>query len=682
MTERQTRKFELERGEFGLPATLDVERRSVDVVATTETPVTFWDYARGEYREILLMSGAILPPERRIPLLNGHRNGGIECVIGTARNLRTVDGQLLATVEFADTPEAATPWALTEQGHARAYSIGYRVHDVETVPVGASREIAGREYANGGTCALDVVTRWEPLELSICPIGRDPNAQARSETIDAGSETGPETDTEIETENETETAADAANDEGETMENKTENTIRAFLEARGLPAGADADTALEFLRKFAEHDGEGDAERAVAAERARVQELRGIGAAARLPEAQIADAIERGLNADEMRKIALDHLCETAPALPAQREAKIGVVADERDKFRSAACDSLLLRAGLAPEKIAPGATELRGYTMTELSREALRIAGESASGGALEVVGRALSTSDLPLILSSAAERSLQSGFETQAETWRTWCGVGSVSDFRIQTLVRASETDDLDEIPEGGEYQYGDMLEASEQFKLATYGKLFAVTRQALINDDLNVLTEIPAKHGAAWARKIGDLAYAVLIANAAMGDGVNLFDATDHNNVGTAGAIGTDTLAEAIRLMKMQKDEKNLRRLNIQPQYLITSVANEAASEIFFQTLQWHDVDTSATRKNIYAGNLFTRVYDPRLDDNDPAAWYIAGPKGKTVNLYFLNGVEAPYLETKQGWNIDGTEFKVRGDACAKAVDWRALVFNAGA
>lgn len=669
------REFELPHND-GLPLSLDVERRTVDVVAATETPVTFRDYTRGEYREILLMEGAQLPQNRRIPLLNSHWNQSIESVIGSARDLRIVNGELWATVEFAETPEAATAWDLTRQGHARAYSVGYLVHESEYIPPGGRREIAGREFVNDSSKVLEIAARWEPKELSICPIGKDPNAQARAET------NIPEMPRQALENTDNMAGTALPNNGGENME-KTTNTIRNFLEARGLPADASPETALEFLKKFADMpDPAETASRAADAERARIQELRGIGASAHLPESAITDAIERGIDAAEMRKIALDHLIAEAPQAPAIRDNKIDIVVDERDKFRGAATDSILLRGGRAPERTAPGAADLRGYSMVELAREALRIAGQSNGGGALEVVGRALSTSDLPIILSSAAERSLQAGYETQAETWRTWCGTGSVADFRIQTLVRASETDDLDEIPEGGEYQYGNLLEASEQFKLATYGKLFAVTRQALINDDLNVLTEIPAKHGAAWARKIGDLAYAVLIANAAMGDGINLFDATDHNNVGTAGAIGTDTLAEAIRLMKMQKDEKNLRRLNIQPQYLITSVANEAAAETFFQTLQWHDTDTSATRKNIYAGNLFTRVYDPRLDDADPAAWYIAGPKGHTVNLYFLNGVEAPYLETKQGWNIDGTEFKVRGDACAKAVDWRALVYNAGA
>jgi hypothetical protein len=34
----------------------------------------------------------------------------------------------------------------------------------------------------------------------------------------------------------------------------------------------------------------------------------------------------------------------------------------------------------------------------------------------------------------------------------------------------------------------------------------------------------------------------------------------------------------------------------------------------------------------------------------------------------------------MEMRQGWSVDGVEYKVRIDAVAKAVDWKALAKNA--
>ena len=50
--------------------------------------------------------------------------------------------------------------------------------------------------------------------------------------------------------------------------------------------------------------------------------------------------------------------------------------------------------------------------------------------------------------------------------------------------------------------------------------------------------------------------------------------------------------------------------------------------------------------------------------------------------TVNVYYLNGNETPYMEQRQGWTVDGVEYKVRIDVAAKAVDWVGLYFNYGA
>ena len=40
-------------------------------------------------------------------------------------------------------------------------------------------------------------------------------------------------------------------------------------------------------------------------------------------------------------------------------------------------------------------------------------------------------------------------------------------------------------------------------ESIQLATYGKMFSITRQAIINDDLTAFTDIPRKMGRAAAR-----------------------------------------------------------------------------------------------------------------------------------------------------------------------------------
>jgi phage major head subunit gpT-like protein len=72
---------------------------------------------------------------------------------------------------------------------------------------------------------------------------------------------------------------------------------------------------------------------------------------------------------------------------------------------------------------------------------------------------------------------------------------------------------------VQDGGEYSYATVGERGEKVQLATYGKMFSITRQTIINDDLDAFSKIPRRMGRAAIRTIGDLVYAILTSKAAM-------------------------------------------------------------------------------------------------------------------------------------------------------------------
>jgi phage major head subunit gpT-like protein len=90
--------------------------------------------------------------------------------------------------------------------------------------------------------------------------------------------------------------------------------------------------------------------------------------------------------------------------------------------------------------------------------------------------------------------------------------------------------------------EYKYVTTSDNGVPIALATYGNIFSVTRQAIINDDLSQLSTIPQAMGRAAARTVGNLVYLQLTANASFTDGKALFHA-DHNNLISKGWIRTD-------------------------------------------------------------------------------------------------------------------------------------------
>lgn len=676
-----TRSLSLRLEKDGTPSTIDMEARSVEVICSTENPVDVFDWERYEIvPEILLMSGCEIPETRQIPLLDSHYRGDVSSVLGSCRELRVAGPQLLGRAVYSADEEADKAFKKTCEGHLTDYSIGYRVLEAYYVPAGEKQTIAGRTFEG----PVKVATRWKVRELSTCAIGADEMAKARAATSDRPRKTP------------------------HTEENGIMNKgLRIYLEGRGLKASATEEEAWRFLASLEIRTDGKLPEGITEADLVRTAPAAPSGPSADDVQRQVAEGVRAETTRREEIRAMCDHygfadmvreLIDGNKSLDEARAAVMAkhmkdapnqggagfraeVMADGRDKFRAAAEDALILRSGASLEKPAPGATDLRGYGLREMAREALRHAGLSTGGDVLTMVGRALTSSDLPAILGNVANKSLLLGFEQAGETYGDWVDTtGSLSDFKTADLVRAGETQDLDEIGEDGEFKYDKLGDRKEQVKLATYGKILPITRQALINDDLGAITDIPMKHGGAWSRKLGDIVYAVLTANSAMSDGVALFHA-NHANLGTAGVVSETTIGEMIKLMKLQKDLGGKRRLNLSPQFFIAPASIEGAAEIFFNSIQFVGDTKGGTRANPYAGNKYTRVYDARLDDASATAFYMAAAKGKTIKLFFLNGVQTPFMEMRNGWNVDGVEFKVRGDAAAKALDWRGLAKNGG-
>jgi hypothetical protein len=653
------------RAEDGTPASLDEATRSVEMIGATESPVLEIDWDRWELvPTVLRMDGCQMPKNGQLPLLDTHTRYNTSCLIGSYRNMRISGTDMLGRAHFSAAPEAEGPYLKTKEGHLTDCSVARKDVASTYIPEGQKQTVGGIEYEG----PLRVVTKWIPKEMSMCPIGADDLAKVRAATPTVIPQTKKE----------------------EEMDPK----VRAFLVTRGLSETATEAEAYAFMETLnvrteavvpAAPNLEVVTEQVrqtIIAEQTRCSDIRSICSRAGFDEAKISSYITAGTSVDAVRSAAFEQLVTNGPTAGGTGfRGSLEMGADSRDKFRSAAEGAILLRSGrtVGDDLVKLGARDLAGFTLMELARESLRMAGQPIYGNALEMIGRAFTTSDFPLLLANVANKALLEGWETQEETWQTWVAEGSVSDFKTHTAVRPGEVDSLDEIGEDDEYKYGSRAEQAESYKIATFGKLFKLSRQTIINDDLGALTDLPKEHGEAATRTVGDVVYAVLTANGNMGDGKALFHA-DHKNLLTGAALDVTSLGAIEVAMGLQKDIGGKRRLNIKPVFFLAPLTLKPASEQFFAT-PVIGTQASPNVQNIYSGAYFTRVYEPRLDDASVKAWYLAARKGKTVKVFFLNGNKTPFLDTKQGWNVDGVEFKVRIDCGAKAMSWKGIAKNPG-
>ena len=640
------------------------EGRSVELSFSSEQPVMRYDWLNDEEY------GEILDHSEGAPSLERLRSVGVVLFNHDSRTLPVariervwLDGAARkgrARITFDGDEEAERVFRKVKSGFLRGVSVGYKVSEWERIARGVTQ--------NGVTGPAMIARKWEPLEISIVTVPADAN-------VGVGRSIGME-ENDMEERNQDHThAASAAQNPASAERNSAPAAQNPAPAPRSEPAPAAAPAQRSEPAQGA------DPATAVAAERARAAEIAELCRAFGMDPAEFvrSGATVAEVNAAIVRRCR----AERQPLPLAGSRQALHVNADETDKFRAAAADGLRLRLGARLERPADGAEAFRGAHLIDLAREIVERGGERVGNGMsyMELAKRAMGTGDFPIILGNVANAILLDSYRAAPSTWRGWCGVGSLSDFKVQKTVRLSETGDLELIPEGGEYVMADFAEAEDGIQLYTYGKKFALTRQAIVNDDLRAFTRLPTLFGSAAARTVNRAVYALLTGNPKMAEtGKPLFNAA-HNNLAAPGsAFAGDSLSAARTAMRRQKGLKGVDDLNLTPSFVIVPPELETGVE----KLLFSDTDLTAAAagvKNVFK-NALTMVVESCL--TDPKAWYLAASSSAvdTFEVAFLDGVQAPVIEQRESWDTDGIEYKIRLDFGVKAWDYRGLYKNPGA
>ncbi len=375
----------------------------------------------------------------------------------------------------------------------------------------------------------------------------------------------------------------------------------------------------------------------------------------------------------------------------------VAVLDTRRAERRAAAIENALLhRDDPANNPLrAEGARDFVGMSLIEVARECLEANGISASGLSRPEIAQAAmqvrdggmnSVDDFPIIIENILHKSLRAGYTASPQTFRPFTNIGFVADFKEVSRVQLGEAPPLDPLGEHGEFSRGTMGEAAERFAVETFGKIVALTRQVIINDDVGAFTRVPRAFGVQAAQLESDLVWAQILANPPMGDGLPLFHSR-HKNLCAADYIDKSSISEAFVRMGLQTGLDGKTVLNLTPAYLIVPKALQAEAEGFLEPLY-------PTKDGDQVAGALQRlqvITEPRLDlgierfgigGDGKAHYFAADPTAiDTVELAYLQGHEGVYTETRMGFDVDGVEIKVRLDVGAKAIDWRGLAKNPG-
>ena len=336
---------------------------------------------------------------------------------------------------------------------------------------------------------------------------------------------------------------------------------------------------------------------------------------------------------------------------------------------------SLLARAGIDKDKADAKDNAYNAMTLRELARASLVDRGISVSGhNAMSMVGLAFthSSSDFGQILIDVAHKSLLKGWETAAENFDQFTSHGTLTDFRPAKRVGLGDFGYLPQVGEGEEYTYGTIGDEGASVALATYGQLFSITRQAIINDDMNLLTKIPEKMGQAARATIAKLVFALLTGNAIAQDGKALFDAS-HKNTLTGAALDVTSIDKAIQLMNGFVNARG-EPLAIEPEFMLlpTSLYTRAKQVLGSASVEGADANSGIINP---IRDIVPALKSARLQVADPKSWYLINKEA--IEVSYLDGIDTPYIEQQNGFTVDGVSTKVRIDAGVNVIDYRGIV-----
>jgi len=665
------------------PSTVNVEKRTVQLTWTTGAPVLrgFWD----RYYEELSLDPKHVRMERlqsgKAPLLDTHNGDGISSVIGVVESAELQKKRGVATVRFDTGAEGEEAFRKVREGILGNVSVGYSTYKMEKVSAGDATIPTFR--------AVD----WEPAELSMVPVGADPGAVVRSR----GETTPCEFVEEI-------TLMADDNKASSTPATPDIPAAVAVTQAATLQRAEDAKRLAAQLHAAREE--------AAAQERLRSGELYAMGEQSGLGEEWARKQIAIGTSVEDARRAAWTEIVKRDK--PELGIGGINITAgdDARDKFVRGGLAWMLERCGhtqtvAGAKKVErlghlfkdvsndPG--EFRGMRMTDLARYALELRGGRVPKGlhGEQLIRRALetrgdqgfnTTSDFAILLETAMNKIFVAQYALAPVTWPMWAGRKSVADFRTSTFYRPGTFGVLDTVTEAGEIKHKNIPDGEKRTVTpGTKANIIGITRRALANDDLGAFTNLASGLGLAAAFTIEADAFAMISPNSGLGlnyDANPLFHSS-RSNIGPTGAMSPATLDGARAVMAKQKDPSANQFLALRPAVWLGPVELGGVAKQFNASTT-DPTDNKAQGVSNKVLNLFRDIVDsPYLSATSATRHYLlADPALYPVfAVAFIDGQEAPRIESEQSFNFDGLQLKVIVDYGTAVIDFRGAVTCAG-
>lgn len=476
------------------------------------------------------------------------------------------------------------------------------------------------------------------------------------------------------------------------------DSLQRSIEALDRSAGGSArDGAQRTAAGNGEGDDEGDGDensRTIAQERNRIRQIeemcRDFGM-----ETQARDFIDNGSTVEQVREAVIEHMRQNGAPI----RTGVNITDSAEDKFRRAAVDSLLLKSGFEIENPADGARQMMGMRMRDLAIECLQMDGTSEKGlnrrnsdelYSLTARGFYNPEAAFPAILDQTIEKAYKEGHRKVSVTFDRFTKKGSLSDFKTHdNYYIAGPVGEFLEVSENGELKH-DVFKDDKlpTRKLKTYGRQFTLSRKAFIDDDIGLVTSLPARYAAAARKTINKQVFQILVNNPAIYDGTPLFG-TNHKNLLKMGTgVTQDAMQTMIMALANQLDQFG-EAIIINPAKIVVPSGMKFDMYTLFYSPTINTTDNTQAVNPLYQyKDSIEVVEDPTINAlcggmGNIMPWWLFGAEGDCdgIQIDYLNGQEIPTIRRMEAPGQLGFIWDIYLDWGISVMDYRGIVKNPG-
>jgi hypothetical protein len=288
------------------------------------------------------------------------------------------------------------------------------------------------------------------------------------------------------------------------------------------------------------------------------------------------------------------------------------------------------------------------------------------------------LTIASFSYLLGVSMNKRLLMDYQAWPAEWMKFCTITPIRDYKQQSRVRLGAFGSLAIVPEDTAYAAVTLTDSAATYVPQKRGNLVTISREAILNDDLQALKQIPTKLAVSAAYTLAEFVYGFLAANPTIYDGNLLFTiGAPHANLGTA-PLSSGAMQTGVTAMREQTNFAG-KRLGLRPRFLVVPPELEFTAMVITQSAGLPGSNNNDINPML---GYVTPIVSPQLTNT--TQWFLVGDPREidTIEIGFVGGQVNPVLLVQEnplvGTNFsqDAIQYKVRHEYGACVTDFRGL------